>query len=751
MTEWNPTACILCSINCGLEVELDGRRIRRIRGDRAHPASQGYVCEKPSALDHYQNGRDRLTSPMRRRPDGTFEPVDWDTAIAEVAARLAAVRDEHGGDKIFYYGGGAQGNHLGGAYGRALRAAIGSVYASNALAQEKTGEFWVNGQLFGKPRCHTAPDFEHAQVAVFVGKNPWQSHGFARARAILKQMERDPERKIIVIDPRRSETAELADIHLQVRPGGDAWLLAALVATLVQENLVDSAWLDEHADGFEALRGLVAGIDVDDYARRAGVDGSQARAAARVMAEAESLSMLEDLGIQQAPHSTLSSWLEKLLYLLTGNFAKRGGMNIHSRFASLGGGGGRARRSESPVGGHRIIAGLIPCNAIPDEILTDHPDRFRAMIVESGNPVHSLSDTPRMIEALRALDFVLVIDVAMTETAMEADYVLPASSQYEKWECTFFNLEFPENVYHLRKPLLEPLEGTLPEPEIHARLVRALGALDGVDLDGLRAAATQGLDAYAMAFAMNVGTNPALRALAPAVLYETMGPALPEGAAAASAVWGLCQQVSMHYGDAVRRAGFEGSPPQLGNDLFRAILENSTAVVFTVDGYEETWARLETPDRRVRLVVPELVEELESLAAAELPESDDFPFVLSAGERRSDTANTLYRDPDWRGGGAGTLRLHPEDAARLGIETGGLARITTRRGEAIAPVEITDAMRPGHVSLPNGQGVAYPDADGERQVHGVPVNNLTSGDERDPLAGTPWHKHVRARIEAAHG
>jgi anaerobic selenocysteine-containing dehydrogenase len=238
-SEWKQTACILCSINCGIEVTLDGRRLDRVRGDKRHPLSQGYACEKPHRLDHYQNGRDRLTTPLRRRADGSFEAIDWDTAIREVAGRLVQIRDTHGGDKILYYGGGGQGNHLCGAYGSATRAAMGSTYASNALAQEKTGEFWVDGQLYGKPRCHTTGDFEHAEVAVFIGKNPWHSHGFPRARSVLKEIARDPGRALVVIDPRRSETAAMADFHLQVRPGTDAFCLGALLAVLVEEDLID--------------------------------------------------------------------------------------------------------------------------------------------------------------------------------------------------------------------------------------------------------------------------------------------------------------------------------------------------------------------------------------------------------------------------------------------------------------------------------------------------------------------------------
>src|SRR5262249_18420238 len=162
----------------------------------------------------------------------------------------------------------------------------------------------------------------------------------------------------------------------------------------------------------------------------------------------------------------------------------------HTRMAGLG--GGKEAGLTSPVGGHRIITGLIPCNVIPDEILTDHPKRFRAMIVESTNPVHSLADSQRMRAALAALELVGGIDVAMTETAQQAHYILPAASQFEKWEATFFTLEFPENVFQLRAPLFERLPGTLPEPEIHRRLVRAIGALRDEDLAPLHAAAAQG-------------------------------------------------------------------------------------------------------------------------------------------------------------------------------------------------------------------------------------------------------------------
>src|SRR3989475_562497 len=504
--DWKSSACILCECNCGILVKLggeDGRRFEQIRGDKAHPGSKGYTCQKALRLDHYQNGRgERVLSPLRRRADGSFEEIDWDTAIAEVAARLAAVRDTYGGETILYYGGGGQGNHLGGFYSTATLRAFGAKFRSSAIAQEKTGEVWVNGLMFGTP---VRGDFEHCEVAVFVGKNPWQSHSIPHARLTLKNIAKDPARSIIVIDPRRTETAELADFHLQVRPGRDEWVLAALGAVLVEEELTNVVWLAQHASGVSDVIAALSAVPIHEYCRISGVDEALVRAAARRIARASSVAVFEDLGVQMNRHSTLVSYLEKLVWVLTGNLGQPGAQYAPATLVPIV----RASKSEldprtapvSPVAGARILSGLVPCNVIPEEILTDHPRRYRALIVESGNPAHSLADSQRMRQALAALVVVVAIDVCMTETARLADYVLPAVTQFEKPEATFFNFEFPRNVFHLRRPLLAPPEGPLPEPEIHARLVEATGVFKAQELDPLRAAARRGRREFAAAIA----------------------------------------------------------------------------------------------------------------------------------------------------------------------------------------------------------------------------------------------------------
>jgi formate dehydrogenase len=748
--DWKPTACILCECNCGVEVRLgpDGRTFDRIRGDKAHPASQGYTCEKALRLDHYQNGRHRLTTPMRRgADDGTYEPVDWDTAIAEVAAGFARVRDTYGGSTIFYYGGGGQGNHLGGGYASATRAAIGSMYRSNALAQEKTGEFWVNGKIMGG---FVRGDIEHAEVAVFVGKNPWQSHSFPHARTTLKEIARDPNRSMVVLDPRRTETAELADFHLALRPGTDAWCLAALGAVIVQEELLDRRWLAEHTVGLDDIEPVLAAVDIDAYAAICDLDPELVRNAARRIASASSVAMFEDLGVQMNLHSTLCSYLEKLLWLLTGNFANPGGQYVPTSVVNIAGSGGSSSRSSgerrSPVANARIISGLVPCNVIAEEILTDHPDRYRAMLVESANPAHSLADGPRMREALDALEFVVVIDVAMTETAQLADYVLPAASQFEKAEATFFNFEFPENYFHLRHPVVDPLPGTLPEPEIHARIVEALGVFDAVDLAPLVDAATDSRAAFAGRFLEFMAEHPELGPFTPVVLYRTLGRTLPNGLESAALLWGAAQQCALHNRPSLERAGLEGEGTALGDALFDAILASPSGVTFSVDEHDDSWRRVRTPGGLLNLSNDILVEELTALASEQPPGGDpEFPLVLTAGERRSFTANTIIRDPAWRKRDAGgALRISEADATALRLDNGATALLTTKRGSAKVLVEISPMMRPGHVALPNGLGLTHT-PDGE--AVGVAPNELTSSDHRDPIAGTPYHKHVPARLE----
>ncbi len=747
--EWHKTACVLCSANCGIEVRIDGREIVRVRGDKEHPSSKGYTCEKGLRVNYYQNGRDRLTTPLKKLEDGTFAEISWDQAIKEVADQLVGIRDVYGGDKIMYYGGGGQGNHFPGAYARSVLQTLGVKYRSNALAQEKTGMYWVQGKFFGRQDIGASPDFHHTDCAVFVGKNPWHSHGFPEARNVLNAIKNDDNRKIVVFDPRVSETANISDHHLRVKPGTDAWALAAILAAMVDENLTDNTFLNNQCVGWDELKPLLKAVDISDYARKCGIPEEELRAAARTMSNARSMATEEDLGIEMAPHSTLNSWLQRLLYLLTGNFGNEGGMNIPNRLAPIC--GHSAEGATEPVTGTPLLCGLMACAAIPDAIDTDHPDRFRGMIVESSNPLHSLPDSKRFRDAFAKLDCLVVIDVAMTETARQANYILPACSQYEKAEATFFAGEMPSNTFHIRQPIFEPLGDTLPEAEIHARLVEAMGG-EPEGVQELADAAEQGREAFIATFTRLSTENPDLGAKLPTALYRSLGQELGNMSSAAI-MFGSALQASMRFPDAIRAAGVEGDGLELASNLFDALIDAKSGMVFSTSDYSTSFDRIKTPDGKIHIHIEELVEELQSLATEEpASPTDAYPFVLTAGEHRGSTVNDIIRDPLWRKKDKdGALRINPTDADRLGVVDGQRVRVVTKRGEAEAPADISDSMMEGQVSLPHGFGMEYPDENGEHKIHGVSVNELTDLEDRDWLALTPHHKHVRARLEAVPG
>ena len=744
---WHKTACVLCSANCGLEVRLDDRTITRVRGNKDHLASKGYTCEKGLRINYYQNNTGRITTPLKRLEDGTYMEVDWDTAIEGVAKGLKSVAEKYGADKILYYGGGGQGNHLGGAHSTATRRAFGMTRRSNALAQEKTGEAWVEGLMFG---THTHGGFHDAEVAIFLGKNPWHSHGFDEARRVLKEISNSDERSLIVIDPRRTETANLADYWLQVRPGTDAFLLAAIGAVIVTEDLTDDAWLTTNTVGAESTKSIFTTVPIADYAERCGIPEDEIRTVARRIATADSVSTYEDLGIEMGPNSTLISYLHRAISVLTANFGKPGALGPHTSVAPLFNYSAAGKEPTDPVTGGKIISGLVPCNEIADGFLSDHPERSRAMFIESGNPVHSLAGSEKFRQAMRAAECTVVIDVAMTETAEQADWVLPASSQYEKAEATFFAAGFPDNMFHLRPAILEPMEGTLSEPEIHSRLVQATGALDGIDFDALRNAAHEGLASFSEAFMTAAGENKALSEYGAVVLYETLGKTLPWEKRGGAVLWFSCQMVAQKYPEQVRAAGHSGEGAELGNALFQAILDGEDGVIFSRHTHDQAFDLLTTPDQRIHLEIEEMHTALTELQNAPLGyTTEEFPYILAAGERRGFSANTIVRDPSWRKKDQeGALRIHPKDADELNIGDGERVRITTPGGQAVAIVEINETVLPGYVSLPNGYGLSYSPAGGNPEIVGVAPNELTSTEWRDPIAGTPWHKHVPAHLEA---
>lgn len=746
------TACILCSRNCGLLVDVEGGQFKKIRGDESSPTTRGYICQKAARLTHYQTHADRLQHPLKRLPDGSFARVSWDEALTDIAARLLKIRDQHGGKAFAFYGGGGQGNHLGGAYSRQLMKAMKSFYLYNALGQEKTGDFWVNGRLFGKQNCHTTEDVEHADYVLFIGCNPYQAHGIPNARDTLKHIKNDPKRTMVVIDPRRTETAKMADIHLQLRPGTDAFLMAAMLSIIVRENLHDKAFLAQRCSGFDAVEKALLAVPVEAFVQYADVPLQDVYEVARGYAKAQRGCLRVDLGIQQTLNSTLNSYLEKLLFLVTGHFGIQGGNNLHSAFLPVIGHTDESHPKMVKTARHGMfpIASIYPPNILSSEIDNPAPDRIRALFVDSGNPAMTVADTAALEQALGKLELLVVVDVAMTETARHAHYVLPASSQYEKFEATGFNLEFPQNYFHLRHPIFEPLGESLSEAEIYSRLLEKMGALPKRFPMLERVAkwepkATRHLG-YIAALAFTLVTKPQWVPYAPTVLYRSLGKALGQAASVA-----MLLPLSMAYAgqhrEAVARSGVQGNPFTLGAALFRKILSSPQGTVISDHLQEDMWSFVATPDRLIHLAVPELLEQLKQLKPVDSVDPA-YPLVLMAGERRTYNANQIYRDPTWRKQDPhGALRIHPLDAQAYALTDGGKAICQTQGGVLEVVVEVDDTTRPGFVTLPHGYGMRYRDG----EPTGPQLNRLTSSGHCDPLTRTPHHKFVPVRLRSVAG
>ena len=741
------SACILCYVNCGIEVEIEDGVMKRVRGDKDNPKSLGYICQKAGRLPFYANDRAlRLTSPLRRTKDGDFEKISWDVAIAEIAAKLHDVRAIGGAQAFGYYGGGGQGSVMGGVFGQALRGVMGSGPYFSAVSQEKTGDFWVNGHMFGAHNIHTAEDVHGAELTIVLGCNPWMANGFVRARDAMSAIGKDPNRKMIVIDPRRTEVTDLADLHLALRPGTDAFLLGALLAMIVARGGQDDEFLATRTTGWDDVRAELAKVPVDAWLAAADISREQAEQAVHMIIDAASMTVRADVGVQQSRNSTLNAYLEKLLFLVTGNFLKPGCNGLHTWLAPMW---GHSRPGSADLAtGQARIAGLSPPNDLPKTILTDHPERVRAMFVDSGNPANTVTDTTAVEKALSSLDLLVVVEVAMTETARLADYVLPACNQFERWENTLFNFEYPHNVFQLREPLFDPLPGTLPEPEIYARLIRAMGFMPAdAQLNHLRELAVSDRAAFSAAFADLLKEAPHHRYIAPVILYETLGRALPPGAAATAVRWPAVHQCARVNRDAVIGAGFQGEGPALGEALFEAMVSRRSGVIFTDEKHEDLWRLVGHADGKVHLAIPEMFDCLARLNVADVEPDPAYPIMLIAGQRRHYNANQAIRDPRWRKNDpAGALHMHPDDLAAANGVAGGWMAVVTPAGRLVVRVDADPRLRRGQASLPHGYGQIYDIPQGKVTI-GPRLNMITMTEDCDPIARTPHHKNVAIRVE----
>jgi anaerobic selenocysteine-containing dehydrogenase len=745
MSSWQKSSCVCCAQNCGLEVEVQGNRIVKARPDKQNLRSDGYCCRKGLKIAHYQHHEDRLKRPLKRVGDELHE-ISWDQALDEIAQRLKSTVEAYGSRSLAYMGGGTQGCHFEAAFAVRLLRGLGSHYHYNALAQELTGYFWVNGRGLGRQYLGTIPDHQNTDMLLAVGWNGWMSHQMPQARRHLKRISEDPDKLLVVIDPRRSETAQRADIHLAVRPGADALLFRSMISIILQEGWQEKDYIAAHVSGFESIRPWFDDFDPHPAIRLCQLDYGQVRDVCRLLTTRK-WSCHSDLGILMGRHSTASSYLELILLAICGRIGSPGGNFIPGHLMPMGAHSDERdpRTWRTAATGFPAIMGCFPPNVMPEEILSDRPDRLRAVFVSGANPLRSYADTTAYEQAFRALDLLVVVDVALTETARLAHYVLPAASAYEKWDGTFFAWNFPEIFFQMRRPIVQAEGECLEEGEIHLRLADRLGLIPDIP-QTLYDAALGDRMSFGMQLLSFAQSEPRAMKFMPFILGKTLGKAL--GSVNLAALWGMLQVAPKSFREKASRAGFSPGAA-MGEEIFKAVLQHPEGIWIGKCDPSNPLDELQTDDKRIHVLIPELAEAVKGLEVQNeemgLRMQNDFPLILVAGRHWDYNANTIMRDPAWNEGKsrACTLLMHPDDAAALGLSDGQMVRVRTEAGSEDVELEVADTARPGQVVMPHGFGLVH-----AGRKHGANVNRLTKNRNRDPVAGTPLHRFIPCSVNA---
>ncbi|WP_405596247.1 molybdopterin oxidoreductase family protein [Streptomyces sp. NBC_01410] len=700
--------CPLCEATCGLTLTIEGTRVTGARGDREDVFSKGFICPKGASFGELDADPDRLRSPLVRE-NGELREATWDEAFDLVAARIRPLIEEHGPNAVGVILGNPNVHTMAGAlYPPVLLTLLRTRNLFTASTLDQMPKHVSSGLLFGSAVAIPVPDLDRTDHLLLLGANPLDSNGSLCTAADFPGKLKALRRRggtLTVVDPRRTRTAQLADRHVAIRPGTDALLLAAIAAVLFEEKLTDLGALEAHVEQVAEVQEAVREFTPEAVAAACDMDAEEIRTIARELAAAPTAAVYGRVGSSTVEYGTLTNWLVDVLNVITGNLDRPGGalfpLSATDRAPrpAAPGKGFALGRWASRVSGHPEAKGELPMAALAEEIDTPGEGRIRAVISIAANPVLSAPDGDRLDRALAGLDFMVSVDPYLNETSRHADVVLPPPPPSQS-----SHFDFAFNAFAVRNqarytPAVVPLEeGRMGECEIQARLVLAVGGMHGAEPG----------------------------AVDDMVIENTLA---KEGAPKE-----LAEQLTGRTGperrlDMMLRLG----PYDLTLDK---LLENPHGV--DLGPLQPRIPQiLKTRSGRIELLPDPIAADLPRLrrALAERPTA-----LVLVGRRHLRSNNSWMHNVATLNGGSNrcTLQIHPADAARLGLEDGAPARITAEGGQVEAPVEITDAVRTGVVSLPHGWGHDRP---GTRMSvaaarPGVNVNQLLDGSRLDPLSGT---------------
>jgi anaerobic selenocysteine-containing dehydrogenase len=753
--------CTLCEAMCGLEIRHAGGEVLSIRGDAANSFSRGHVCPKATALQDVHTDPDRIRFPLRRAATG-WERVDWDEALDDVAAGIGRLQREHGNDAVGIYVGNPTVHHLGAMLMIfPLIAALGTRNRFSATSLDQLPQQLAAYQLFGHQALFPVADIDRTDFFLCLGGNPLVSNGSVMTAPGMRHRIRALQARggrFVVVDPRRTESAAAADLHLAIRPGTDAWLLLAMLNVIFAEGLADLGNVAGFTDGLDALADLAAPFHTEQAAAITGIAPEQIAQLAHDFARAGRALAYPRVGICQQAFGGLAAWLVYALNIVTGNLDREGGMMFTTPaadplpLAAAAGLKGSFDAYRSRVSGLPEFSGELPASCLAEEIETAGEGQIRGLIVHAGNPVISAPNGRRLERALPELELMVCFDFYVTETSRHAHYILPPASPLETAEYDLaLSLLAVRNVAHFSPPLFPPPDGARHDWEALAGLTARLHAGRGVRGRAVGLAFTAAVDRlgaegvldlllrsgpYGAGAAVTRGLDHALSSTTPTRIAKRGVSAL----AARTPLRNVLAQPASHH------------PGRLGLTL--ATLKAHPHGLDLGPLERRLPGRLFTPDKRIRLVPEIYLAEVDRLrAGVAAPEATTGPDELILIGRRHLRSNNSWMHNSARlvkGKPRCTLMIHPRDAARRGLADGDGAAVSSRVGVIALPVEVTEGIMPGVVSIPHGWGH---DRDGTgwhtaRAHAGVSANDITDEHLLDGLTGNAAFNGVPVEVRA---
>jgi anaerobic selenocysteine-containing dehydrogenase len=706
--------CHLCEAMCGVEIKTEGSKILSIRGDEQDPFSRGHICPKALGLKDVHEDPDRLRLPVRRTSDG-WQEISWDAAFADIARRLVDIQRLYGHDSIASYLGNPQVHSFSGLIGGAkfLRT-LRSRNRFSATSVDQLPHHFAAFFLFGHQLMIPVPDIDRTDFLLALGANPVVSNGsLMSAPDVAKRLKALRARggKLIVIDPRRTETAELADQHHFIRPGSDAWLLLALLHVIFEERLDAPGRLAPLLDGLERLRELCQPYTPQRAAAYTGIDAEAIRQLARDFAGAKSAVCYGRMGVSTQSFGALCQWLIQLLNIVTGNLDREGGsMFTQPALDALGlasgfGQKGSYAKRRTRVRGLPEFGSEFPVAALAEEILTPGEGRIRALVTAAGNPVLSTPNGRQLEQALEKLDFMVSVDFYINETTRHAHFILPPTFGLERdhFDLIFHMLAI-RNTVKYSLPVFDKPPNARHDWEIFDQLIENIEKIDPTRRPSLAKRLLSRWLTPRRSIALGIRLGPRGAGWNPFADKLTLG------------------RILRH-------------PHGIDLGPLAPCLP----------------ARLQTRNARIDLLPKALVADLERLEQADTVSAGSMLRLIGRRDLRTNNSWMHNSRRMVKGPARCTLLIHPDDAAARALGPGELATVHSRVGEVSLPIEISTDMMPGVVSIPHGWGHHRPGIRlGVAQSHaGVSANDLTDETFLDALCGNAALNGVPVTVSKA--